>query len=57
MLTEGFPCDNTVKCFSFAGSNFRRFQDCTYSWGLKFAVRQFIYMYHELTFTVLVCVI
>ena len=32
----------TVKCFIFAGSNFRGFQNWTYSWDPKFAVRQFI---------------
>ena len=32
----------TVKCFIFAGSNFRGFQNWTYSWGLKFAVSLFI---------------
>ena len=32
----------TVKRFIFAGSNLRRFQNWTYSRGLKFAARQFI---------------
>ena len=32
----------TVKCFIFVGSNFHRFQDCTYSRGFKFTVSLFI---------------
>ena len=33
---------DTVKCFNFAGSNIRGFQNWTYSWGFKFAVSLFI---------------